>query len=67
MANFDDGAQDALNKMARANKRGTGCKLSADEIMSLSLTTIGELWSQDDPRKPAPKLGEQEGGGHADR
>lgn len=51
MANFDDGAQDALNKMARAQRRGTGCHLTADQIQSLYLTTIGELWAQDDPRK----------------
>lgn len=47
----DDLAQDALNKMARAQRRGTGCHLTANEIKSLYLTTIGELWSQPDPRK----------------
>lgn len=45
-----DGAQDALNRMARASKRGTGCRISADEIRSLSLTSIGQMWHQDDPR-----------------
>lgn len=55
-----DGAHDALNKMRRAHKRGTGCHLSADEIRSLSLTSIGELWADDDPRqskKGAPTYG----------
>lgn len=47
-----DAAQDALNKMRRAHLRGTGCHLSAEEIASLALSTIGELWSQDDPRGP---------------
>jgi hypothetical protein len=46
-----DGAQNALNKMARAQRRGTGCHINADEIRSLSLTRIGEMWSQDDPRR----------------
>lgn len=46
-----DGAQNALSKMRKAEQRGTGCHLTADEIKSLSITPIGELWSQDDPRK----------------
>lgn len=46
-----DGAQDALNKMARAHRRGTGCHLTADEIHSLSVTLIGQWWEQPDPRK----------------
>lgn len=46
-----DGAQDALTKMHRAHTRGTGCHLTADEIRSQSLTSIGEMWHQDDPRK----------------
>lgn len=49
-----DGAQDALSRMARACKRGTGCHLTAGQIKSLSLTTIESLWEQDDPRKPPP-------------
>jgi len=46
-----DGAHTALNKMARAERRGTGCHLTAAEIQSLALSRIGELWCQDDPRK----------------
>lgn len=46
-----DGAQDALTKMQRAHKRGTGCHLTAEQIQSLSLTIIGQMWSEDDPRK----------------
>ena len=46
-----DGAQDALTKMQRAFTRGTGCHLTADQIRSLSLTSIGELWEDEDPRK----------------
>lgn len=45
-----DGAQDALTRMNRAFKRGTGCHLTADQIKSLSLTHIGSMWAQDDPR-----------------
>lgn len=43
-------AQDALNKLHRATKRGTGCHLSAEEVFALSLTRFGELWSDTDPR-----------------
>jgi hypothetical protein len=43
-------AQDALNKLYRATKCGTGCHLSADEVFALSLTRFGELWSDADPR-----------------
>lgn len=46
---FLDKAQDALDRMARAEKRGTGCYLTADMIKDLSLTTIGELWSRERP------------------
>jgi hypothetical protein len=48
-----DGAQNAVNKMRRAHKRGTGCHLTAEEIFSLSLTHIGEAWEEDDPRDAA--------------
>lgn len=43
-------AQDALNRMKRAEKRGTGCRLTKEMIVSLSFMKIGELWTQDDPR-----------------
>lgn len=49
-ANIIPRAHDALNKMRRARERGAGCRLTADEIFELSLTAIGELWNQDDPR-----------------
>lgn len=45
-----DGAQDALNRMARAYERGTGCHLTAEMIRSLGLTRIAEIWSTEDPR-----------------
>lgn len=43
--------QDALNRMRRAAERDTGCHLTADMIHALSVTAIGEMWWQDDPRK----------------
>lgn len=46
-----DLAQDALNRMRRANRRGTGCHLTAAMIDALSLTIFAEIWNQDDPRK----------------
>lgn len=47
------GTQNALNKMRRAHERGTGCHLTADEIRSMSVSLIGQIWSEDDPRHPA--------------
>lgn len=55
-----DGAQDALNKMRRAHQRGTGCRLTAAEIESLSLSIIGQMWDDIDPREvtqPSPIYG----------
>lgn len=46
-----DIVQDALNKLARATRRGTGCRLTADEIHALSVTSFGQTWSEPDPRK----------------
>lgn len=52
-----DLAQDALNRLSRAQKRGTGCYLSAEMIQALHVTSIGEIWSTPDPRtEPAPQL-----------
>lgn len=45
--------EDALNKLRRAAKRGTGCRLTAEEIHHLNVTAFGETWSQPDPRKGA--------------
>lgn len=45
-----DGAHDALNRMKRAHKRGTGCHLTSAMIDSLYVTIIGQAWGQDDPR-----------------
>ena len=61
-------AHDALNKMRRAHKLNTGCRLSADEVFALSLTRLAELWADDDPRddastlKSAPNLAEHNKG-----
>jgi hypothetical protein len=46
-------AHDAFNRMKRAHERGTGCHLTAEMIAALSVTFMGEVWSDDDPRKPA--------------
>jgi hypothetical protein len=43
-------AQKALDKMCRAAKRGTGCRLTPREIAVLDKTVVGDLWNQ-----PAPK------------
>ncbi len=47
----DDLAQDALNRLCRAEKRGTGCHLTAEMVAALGITHIGQIWQQPDPRK----------------
>jgi len=42
-------AHKALDRMRRAEQRGTGCHLTADMIQSLSLTSIGQIWAEDNP------------------
>ena len=36
---------EALKRMRRAHDRGTGCRIKAEEIRALSLTLVGEWWS----------------------
>ena len=50
LSDVEGWAQDALNKLRRAEKHGTGCHLSADEVFALGLTRFGELWANSDPR-----------------
>ena len=50
----DEAARDALTRMHRANRRGTGCHLTADMLQSLALTVIGEMWSDERPTAPYP-------------
>ncbi|WP_062233087.1 hypothetical protein [Aureimonas sp. N4] len=42
-------AQAALDRMKRANDRGTGCHLTTEMIRELSLTIIGQWWDDDKP------------------
>lgn len=50
-----DGAHDALDRMRRAAERGTGCHLTAEMIQSLAVSSIGQMWSEEDPRKTQSK------------
>lgn len=43
-------AQDALNRMARAHRRWTGCYLTVEMIQALGRTSLGEIWGEADPR-----------------
>lgn len=45
-----DAAHNALNRMRRADERGTGCHLTADMIIGLKVTLIGQMWAEADPR-----------------
>ena len=56
-------AHDALNRMKRANQRGTGCHLTAEMIEALSITFMGELWFSEDPRDAAIRSLGKEGSG----
>lgn len=44
-------AHAALDRMARAHKRGTGCHLTADMIHALGVTMIGQMWGEENPLK----------------
>lgn len=48
---WENGANDALNRMKRAFARGTGCHLTAEMINALAVTTVGEMWEYADPRE----------------
>lgn len=67
-SDFDalDVVQDVLNKMARAHKRGTGCRLTADEIHALSVTMIGQWWGQPDEWGHAAKAASHDPKGSRD-
>lgn len=41
---------DALNRMRRAYERGTGCHLTAEMIQNLSVSIVGQIWNETDPR-----------------
>lgn len=45
-----DGAQDVLNRMKRNYDKGIGIHISADELASLAITIIGQMWNEEDPR-----------------
>lgn len=48
-------AHDALDRMRKASVRGTGCRLTAEMIESLSRTSIGQMWGEPDPRNETSK------------
>lgn len=50
-----DPAHDALDRMRRAAERGTGCRLTAEMIQSLAVSSIGQMWAEEDPRKSKSK------------
>jgi len=43
--------QNVLNRMKKAYEKGYGIRISAEELKELSLTFIGEIWNEPDPRK----------------
>lgn len=38
----------AMKRLARAQKRGTGCHLTAEMVRNLAITDFGQLWA--DPK-----------------
>lgn len=43
-------AHDVLSRMRSNHEAGGGINLTAAELEALSLTKVGDLWMQDDPR-----------------
>lgn len=41
--------QNVLNRMRAAFDAGSGMRISADELRSLSVTIIGQMWEEEDP------------------
>ncbi len=58
MADNLDAAHDAFNRMRQASESGTGCRLTAEMIQALSVSIIGQMWSEDDPRSKETGNGE---------
>jgi hypothetical protein len=50
MSHFSDSVNDALNRMKRAQRRGTGCHLTVEMVRALGCTLLAEVWGEDDPR-----------------
>jgi len=46
-----DIVQDILNRMKRNHDKGIGIHISAEELDALSVTLIGSMWEEEDPRK----------------
>lgn len=44
-------AHDVLNRMKKAHDKGRGIRISAEELHWLSVTSIGSMWEDEDPRK----------------
>lgn len=45
-------ALQALDRMARAHKRGTGCHLTAEMVRALGFTFLAEIWDDDEDATP---------------
>lgn len=43
---FESQSDAALLRMKRAHERGTGCHLTAEMLQALSVTLVGEWWSE---------------------
>jgi hypothetical protein len=49
---WDEAAQDALDRLHRAHQRGSGCYLTAEMVQSLAVTFLGQVWSDERPKSP---------------
>lgn len=50
-----DPMQNALNRMRASFNAGRGVRLSYTELEAMSLSFLGELWDQEDPRAKEEK------------
>lgn len=46
-----DGVHEALNRMGRAARRGTGCYLTAEMIAALRVSSLGQAMDEAAPQK----------------
>lgn len=50
LGNYSDPTHNVLNRMREAFASGHGVRISADELRALSVTFIGQIWEESDPR-----------------
>ena len=50
LGDYESPVQNVLNMMRAAFEDGRGIRVSAYELQCLSVTLLGQMWDEDDPR-----------------